>query len=60
MSYKILYFIRYLLSKDFKFFMVKLDYKIIFLLYNMIVYKSKINFYLKLIFIKIHVSLYKI
>jgi len=40
--------------------MVKLDYKIIFLLYNMIVYKSKIDFYLKLIFIKIHASLYKI
>jgi len=40
--------------------LVKLDYKIIFLLYNMIVYKSKIDFYLKLIFIKIHVSLYKI
>jgi len=40
--------------------MVKLDYKIIFLLYNMIVYNSKIDFHLKLIFIKIHVSLYKI
>jgi len=36
--------------------MLKLDYKIIFLLFNMIVYKSKINFYLKLTFIKIHVS----
>jgi len=40
--------------------MVKLDYKIIFLLYNMIFYKSKIDFYLELIFINIHVSLYKI
>jgi len=40
--------------------MVKIDYKIIFLLYNMIAYKSKIDFYLKLIFIKIHVSLNKI
>jgi len=40
--------------------MVKLDYKIIFILYNMIVYKIEIYFYLKLIFIKIYVSLYKI
>jgi len=32
--------------------MVKLDYKIIYLLYNMIVYKSKIDFYLKLILYK--------
>jgi hypothetical protein len=40
--------------------MVKLDYKIIYLFYNIIVYKSKIDLYLKLIFIKIHVSLNKI
>ena len=38
-------------------FMFKLDNKIIFLFYNMIVYKIKIDLYLKLIFIKIHVCL---